>query len=255
MVAPSPLEAIPTGRAERWTLLREVIAQWYPPLQAHDGISETQLKCAESRLGITLPTALREWYSLAGARKDIWSRQDHLLHPDEFRKNGEVLVFMMEHQNVVEWGIRSVDLTVEDPPVYVSSVDNPKVWLKENDTVSEFALQMFAYCLKWSNKCRWWANAYVGRNLVECVASRYPRLPFPEWHWPARTRFYGLRDIIAEVEARPAHDGAWLYVVTRTAAAAQSFKNLLGPLGIEWNSWSEEWPPGWVSAAEDLGDI
>jgi len=246
MSAPSPLGEIPSDRLKRWSLLREVIAQWYAPLQTRDGIFLDES-------GVSLPTALREWYALAGARKDIWSRQDHFLHPNECRKNGDFHVFMVENQDVVEWGIHSPDMTAEDPPVYVSSVDDANVWQKENDTVSEFALQMFVSCLKWSDKCRWWANAYVGPGVLECVASTYPRLEFPEWHWPAPTRFYGLRDIIAELEAEPGHDGAWLYVVTRTAAAAEFFKGLVGPLNVEWNSWSEEWPLGWVSAAEDLG--
>jgi hypothetical protein len=220
MSVTSLLAEIPNDRSDRWSLLRDVIAQWYAPLQACDGVVPDE--------GMVLPTALREWYVLAGARKDIWSRQDHFLRPNETHRNAEFHVFMVENQSVVEWGIRSVDMTANDPPVFVSSVDDPKVWLKENDTVSEFALEMFAYCLKWSDKCRWWANALVGPNVLDLVASRYPRFPFPEWHWPAPTRFYGLRDIIVEVEAERGHGGGWLYVVTRTAAAAESFKTSLG---------------------------
>jgi hypothetical protein len=252
MSVPSPLAEIPPGRSQRWALLREVIAQWHAPPQAQDGIAVDQWEEAESRLGIVLPAGLREWYALAGGRRDIWSRQDHFLHPRDFRQNGDFLVFIVENQNVVEWGIRSEDLSEEDPPIYVSSADDPGEWLKESETVSDFALQMFAYCLKWSDTCRWWANADVSPNVVECVASSFPQLPFAQWHWPARTRFYGLRDIIAEVEADEDGDDAWLYVVTRTAAAAESFKSLVGPLNIQWNSQSEQWPPGWVSAADDL---
>lgn len=252
MNVPSPLATIPNARSARWMLLRDVAAQWYPPISTDDGVPSADLDSAESRLDVSFPVALREWYTLAGRRTDIWSRQDRFLSPDEFRINGDHVIFLIENQDVVEWGIRADDLGLDDPPVYSSSVDDPKVWLRENDSISEFALQMFAYCLKWSNKNRWWANAYVASDILECVAADYPRLPFAEWHWPAPTRFYGIRDTIVEVEAEPDHDHAWLYVVTRTATATESFKDIAGGLNIEWNSWSDDWPPGWVTATQDL---
>jgi len=243
---------IPNARSARWALLRDVAAQWYPPIETDDGVPSADLDSAESRLGISFPSALREWYTLAGHRKDIWSRQDHLLPPGEFRINDDHVVFLIENQDMVEWGIRADEIGLDDPPVYLSLADDPKVWIRENDSVSEFALQMFAYCLKWSNKSRWWANAYVAPDVLKCVASNYPHLPFAEWHWPAPTRFYGLRDIIAEVEAEPDDDHAWLYIVTRTVAAAATFKDVVAGLNIEWNAWSDDWPPGWVTSEQDL---
>ena len=249
---PSPLATIPARRSDRWQLLREVVVQWYPPSEAGDGVAQSELESAQSRLDHLIPAALREWYLLCGRRHDIWSRQDHLLPPGEIEIRGGYLVFLIENQNVVEWGVRIDELGLVDPPVYVSSVDTESSWLKENDSVSEFALQMFVYCLKWSNKCRWWANAYVGRDVLACLAANFPRLPLAEWHWPAPTRFYGYRDIIGEVEAELDDDHAWLYVVTRTTSAAKALKRVTGPLNIEWNSWSEDWPPGWVSAPQDL---
>ena len=254
MNVPSPLAEIPPDRSRRWALLRQVATQWYPPIEANDGVPIDELDSAELRLGVSLPAALREWYALSGRRKDIWSRQDHFLSPAEFQAKDDHFVFLIENQAVVEWGIRLEDLRLDDPAVYVTSVDNPNTWFKENDSFSDFTLQMFACCLKWSGKCRWWADAYVTLAVLDCVAAHYPRLAFTEWHWPAPTRFYGFRDIIAEVDAEPDDDHAWLYIVTRTAAAADSLKGVIGPLSIEWNSCSEDWPPGWVSAAKDLGD-
>ena len=230
---PSPLATIPIARSERWALLRDVVEQWYSPVSSADGVSLGELDSAKLRLGVSLPAAIREWYALVGRRNDIWSRQDHLLQPEEFRINDDHLVFMIENQNVVEWGIHIDDLAIDDPPIYVTSVDEPNIWLKENDSVSEFALQMFAYCLKWLEKGRWWANAYVTPDVLDCISVHYPRLPFAEWHWPTSTRFYGLRDIIAEVEAESDDDHAWLYIVMRTAAAAHSFKHVVGSLNIE----------------------
>lgn len=240
MNQPSPLAAIPDDRSDRWALLRETASQWYPPLQSTDGAAPGELDSAEGRLGLLLPVALREWYLLAGRRDDIWSRQDHVLSPNEFRIKGDHLVLIIENQDVVEWGIRRDEIGSDDPPVYVSSVDDPNVWLKENDSLSLFALQWFAYCLKWSNKCRWWANAYVSPDILTRLADNYPRLPLIVRHWPGPTWFHGCRDLIAQFDPEVGSDGAWLHVVTRTESAAELFKKAMGPLKIEWNASSDD---------------
>lgn len=249
----SPLAAIPASRSDRWSLLQEVASHWYPPLQTADGVPLDELESANRRLGRSLPAALREWYLLAGRRADIWSRQDHVLSPNEFRIQGDHLVFIVENQDVVEWGFRRDEIASDDPPVYVSSVDDRDVWLKENDSLSLFALQWFAYCLKWSNECRWWANACVEADVVAGIVASYPRLPLVVRHWPGPSRFYGHRDIIVEVQGNGDDEHPWLYAVTRTASAAESFKGLMRRFRIEWNAWSDDWPPGWVSASQDLG--
>jgi hypothetical protein len=243
----SPFAAIPISRSERWALLTEVAAQWYAPLEPSDGIAADQFDFVESRLGVPIPVALREWYTLAGSRNDIWSRQDHFLPPNEFRVKNHHLVFLIENQDVVEWGMAVDDLGMDDPPVFVTSLDDESIWLRENDSISEFALQLFASNLKWSNNTQWWANAYVSPNVVDKVAGRYPRLPFAEWHWPAPMRFYGNRDFLAEVQAEPDGEDGWLYAVANSVAAADEFKRVVSPLNIAWEVCSEEWPAGWVS--------
>lgn len=238
MNEPSPLVTIPDDRSERWTLLQDMINQWYPALEAADGVSADDLDAAETRLGVTMPRAFREWYGIAGMRTDIWSQQDRLLHPVHFNLVGNYMSFMVENQHVVEWAICVDDLVSDDPPVYVSSAETPNLWHRANDTVSEFALQMLVSCLKWSDTCRWWANGYAPVDTLDQLASLYPHLPLAEWRWPAPTRFYGLRDIIAEVQLD--NDGVWLYVAARTVHSAKACKQLLGS-DIEWHSQSDDW--------------
>ncbi|MEM8535721.1 MAG: hypothetical protein AAGF95_33150 [Chloroflexota bacterium] len=239
MNEPSPLATIPDDCFERWILLQDLINQWYPVLKAANGVSADDLDVAETRLSVTLPRAFREWYSMAGQRTDIWSQQDRLLHPSEFKLVDNYMSFMVENQHVVEWAICVDDSGLDDPPVYVSSADTPNLWHRANNTVSEFALQMMVSCLKWSDTCRWWANGYVLIDALDRVGSNYLRLPLAEWHWPAPTQFYGLRDII--IEAQLDDDGAWLYVVACTAEAAKPCKQLL-ETDIEWNAQSDGWP-------------
>lgn len=243
MNEPSPLAMIPAGRLERWALLRAVVAQWYRPLQDSDGVAPDDLDATERRLGISLPKALREWYGLAGAREDVWARQDHFLPPKKFDIDGDYFVFMNENQHVVQWGILAEDLALDDPPVYISPYPDHGPWKKECDSVSEFALLWFAYNLKFANEIKWQANGSVTRAVeLERVASRYPQLPLQSWHWPALTHLYGLRDVVIEFNINPDLEYDWIWVTARTAAAARALKDTLDPKNVDWVAWTEEWP-------------
>ncbi len=163
----SPLNAIPESRDERWHVLSRLIADWYPDSTTDAGVPENAMLTAGTRLGVSIPAALREWYTRFGLRSDVWSRQDELLTPDSLHLNSAHLTFLVENQAVVEWGIAVEHLTDDDPPVYVTSVDDQRTWLLDSTTTSMFALQRFAYCLKFSRSLRWFANAYVSPAVRE----------------------------------------------------------------------------------------
>jgi hypothetical protein len=216
-------------------------------LKPSDGDPAVALDAAESRLGIGLPLALREWYGIAGRRGDIWSRQDTFLRPEQLRVEEDRLIFYMENQAVVRWGIRVADHQSEDPAVFVSSADEPGVWIEEDGSTSLFALQMLIYCIKWSSDNRCWANGCPTDLALGALESHYPRLPFREWYWSGPTRFYGHRDLVAEIDSG---DG-WLWVATRTEAAFLEFDRLMASVGVRWEARSDEWPPGWVTRDHD----
>ena len=134
-------------RKDRWSLLTDFVAEWYSPLQEDDGYSVKELDAAEQRLGLNLPLALREWYRLMGRRKDIVAMQNSLAAPEELEimeENG-VLVFYCENQQVVKWGIQESALALADPPVWLDDSGlhtTRQEPVQENNTLSEFALQM-----------------------------------------------------------------------------------------------------------------
>src|SRR5262249_47643630 len=79
---------IPAGRAERWALLKSLVAEWFRPLSEKDRLTKEELRAADeqfrrlletqgvmptARRRTRLPLALREWYELAGRAKDVWS--------------------------------------------------------------------------------------------------------------------------------------------------------------------------------------
>ncbi|MEU7331027.1 hypothetical protein [Streptomyces parvus] len=111
-------------RARAWAFVRDFAAAWAEPLADSAGTRPEELERAEETLGLALPTALREAYSLLGARHDLTGNQDPLLRPSELFVHDEfggVLVFRSENQGCAFRGVRRRDLGQDDPPVFVQS--------------------------------------------------------------------------------------------------------------------------------------
>jgi hypothetical protein len=244
------IETLPSTRVERWRLLTSLIALWRPELTPADGFSSGCVDEAEDRLKIPIPIALREWYLLAGKRKDIWSGQDEFLSPNQLEV-GEFLIIYVENQAVVQWGIRRGDLGQDDPPVFVSDDEVENSWHLENESVTEFALQAFVSNLKWSRHNRCYANGAGNSKVLQVIEENYRRLPLPDWRWPMfPTRLFGDEDIV--IEQNGEGDRVWLSACTRTEEAFRKMERLVLPVGIQWESSSDEWPAGWCTSADDL---
>lgn len=224
--APSPLAVLPESRADRWNLLREMIGQWYRPLTDRDGYPEP--------VGpVELPLALREWYQLCGRRGDVWSVQDRFLDPHRLETQGSYLVFYVENQAVVQWGIQLEEAVQEDPPVWIERTEGQ--WTPESPTVSQFALGMLASCLKFSS-VEYLANGDAPPEILNVVRKHYPRLGMPNWTWPANpTQFFGNRNLVVEVNGDEAEDYIWLWISARTESAFEGFLKLVAPLKTDWD--------------------
>ena len=217
-------------RQDRWSLLKDFIAEWHGPLKRGDGYPASELNAAEKRLGLKLPVALREWYQLAGKREDVYAAQNYLVIPDELEIEEGLLEFYCENQGVVHWGVKPDDLRLPDPPVYLydEGMDEEVQEISlENGTVSEFALQM-AICeivitrgpLKLILSSRNDENAIAKINMIK---REYTYLGFPNWHWPNfPVCFFGAEDTLAlTVEDK------WLYLAANTETAHRTAKELL----------------------------
>jgi hypothetical protein len=239
MSGPSLFQSIPVDRKARWQLLKDVIADWYLPLGDADGIDNKEIVQAEKELGFSLPLALKEWYCLAGNRANIWSRQDelilpnklahyqshllnsNLLTPQERRNCQDALVFYVENQVCQLWGIQLDTLAMDDPPVVI----NPGNWIVTSQTLSEFALQMLATCVKWSAPLRW-LHGSIEPSLLTHIEASFPKLGLAEWWYWGRVVFYGLRNILIEVIEESPGD-IHIFVSARTEEAFESFTQLI----------------------------
>ncbi|MET7301280.1 SMI1/KNR4 family protein [Embleya sp. NPDC005575] len=119
--------ALPAALADRagaWEFIRALAADRAKAIGAADGYDPAELDASAARLGVRLPTALRELYDLLGRRDDLTSNHDVLLAPDKLYVEDGVLVFREENQGVAWWGVRPDG---EDPAV-LARYDTAEPW-------------------------------------------------------------------------------------------------------------------------------
>lgn len=103
------------GRPAAWRFIASFAADWRSALETSDGYEAAELDAAEERLGLKLPAALREAYTLFGRRDDLTRNQDELLTPSELHVYEDALVYQAENQGAARWGILLSDLGNDDP--------------------------------------------------------------------------------------------------------------------------------------------
>ena len=108
---------------------------------ARDGFSSEQLSKAEKRLGIKVPSSLREYYLLCGKHK-INQTHNRLLAPADLFVVGKRLVFMEENQNVVYWGVSCKSADGDPSVVQAIDLDDDVPWNNERTRCSTFLCVM-----------------------------------------------------------------------------------------------------------------
>lgn len=109
------------GRGGAWGFVRGFAAHWAGALESGDGWAESDLAVAEERLGLRLPSALREAHLLFGRRRDLTGNHDMLLGPAELYVDDakEALVFRHENQGAASWGLLLATMHEDDPAVFI----------------------------------------------------------------------------------------------------------------------------------------
>ncbi|MFI5755465.1 SMI1/KNR4 family protein [Streptomyces sp. NPDC051569] len=102
-------------RSETWRFIADFAAYWQQPLRPGDGWSSEEMETAEQRLGLRVPSVLREAYLRFGRRTDLTSNHDTLLTPDELYVADGALVYRAENQGCAFWGIALEHLGIDDP--------------------------------------------------------------------------------------------------------------------------------------------
>lgn len=84
---------------------RQTFSELGIELSSGDGVPAAELDAAEVQLGITLPSALRDYYLVAGREPQINQVHNRLRLPTNWSVDADKLIFMEENQCVVYWGI------------------------------------------------------------------------------------------------------------------------------------------------------
>jgi hypothetical protein len=109
---------------------------------AHSGLRGAEL----GRVGLVIPAALRDYYSLAGRH---WINENHnRLRPIAgLEWMDDKLIFMEENQCVALWGIRRSDLRRSDPLVWQGVNGDPIEWFAEDYRLSQFLMAMWGWIM------------------------------------------------------------------------------------------------------------
>ncbi|MFE2929525.1 SMI1/KNR4 family protein [Streptomyces sp. NPDC059278] len=191
-------------RQAAWRFVRAFARDWSRhPLTEADGYAPADLDAAQARLGLPLPTALREAYQLLGRRPDLTDNQDSLLAPKDLYLDADrgVLVFRVENQSCAYWGIRVTDLDQADPPVVVRAdlvrptADDWAAWLGRVSVAFVEIVLSEALCAD-EDLMGWVTPDDTG--LPEDIAATFRRLPLPEYPTSQQqgSRWYAHDEII-----------------------------------------------------------
>jgi hypothetical protein len=115
------------------------------PLTKKTGVAPRVIEATEKRLGVRLPTALRDYYLVAGAERRFNTCFQRLLAPANLWLDHRRLVFMEENQSVVFWGVAASRTKQTDPTVFQGINDEPISWYVENRKCSVFLSVILHY--------------------------------------------------------------------------------------------------------------
>lgn len=216
--------------AGAWRFIDLFAAHYARPIVAGSGYHDDELRQAETRLSLQLPTSMRAAYSLLGRRPDLTCTQDRLLTPHqlEIDETGRVLVFRAENQGCTRWGIPLSAVAQPDPPVVFSDAG----WHPFLDRFSLACVEMVLS--EWIvGGARYGINCEPEEETIALMEKRLRRLPLPDypaWWWrtggPVRW-FECSETIVLE------HPGTWLWA---GAASPDAITAVRRALPADWSN-------------------
>lgn len=210
-----------------WKLAKQIINGWWKPLN-EDGVSDAELEVAEARLGIRLPEAVREWYLMAGKRTDLINVQDHILSPNVLRiEEGSFLVFCLENQNVVQYGISLSTISLADPPVLVTA-GNFATDAKEAGSFSRIILNMLAWATMMFRPSKYRVTTIPNNIAINLIEENFEFLGFDRGLPENETKFYCNEDGIVWL----AED--WIDFSASNSASFEKVMKLFADTNLQW---------------------
>jgi hypothetical protein len=203
--------------------------EWQTPLRDGDGCTAEQVAIVEKRLGFRLPSSVTTFYRLLGWRIDLTRNQDTLIFLQSLRVVDGALVYRIENQACVSWGIRVADLGLEDPPVvFCEGYGDGKPW---RPFLGSFSLAAVEMVLSESlvGRAGLLANlpvdddAHIARLEAACEPLPFP--DYPAW-WqpdvPQAARWFTRPGVLIREDSR-----SWLWVLARDSASLDRLRQAI----------------------------
>lgn len=170
-------------RSAAWAYIRGFAATWRTPLTPEDGTPEAGLTAVEADLGLRLPAALHEAYTLFGRRTDLHSNMHSLLSPDKFYVDDrkEALVFREENQGAASWGVLLTDLDEADPPVRIRPDLGDKEEERWEGWLDAFSVSCIEIVLSEALQADEPVCGHGDFEDFDELERRFTRLPFPAY--------------------------------------------------------------------------
>jgi len=121
---------------------RGIYSSFDAPLKDGAAMTASTIDAASTRLGITVPTALRDFYLVAGRERRFNQVHNRFIAPKEWSIDRQRLVFLEENQAVVFWGVSLRTSANDDPSVSQGINDEPIEWHLEHRRCSVFIAVM-----------------------------------------------------------------------------------------------------------------
>jgi hypothetical protein len=203
--------------------------EWLTPLRDGDGCTAEQVAIVEKRLGLRLPASMVTFYRLLGWRIDLTRNVDRLILLQSLRVVDGALVYRMENQAVVSWGVRVADLELDDPPVvFCEGYGDGKPW---RPFLGSFSLAAVGMVLEESlfGRAGLHANLPVDDDAqivrLEAACERLPFPDYPAW-WqpevPQAVRWFTGPGVLIREDSR-----TWLWVLARDSASLGRLRDAL----------------------------
>lgn len=186
----------------------------------------------ERRLGVLLPSALRELYLRTGASTALHNSHNTIVPLDQMEFAGDHLIFYEENQGVVSWGIARSRLSEDDPPV---DQGQPPVGNAGWDFYPEFASVSEFACAQAAMQAVEGGLPFVG---VKHEPGRGPTVDVDRMTnalGPPALKTAGLTAWLVEGGVAVAAEGGFVGLATREA---KPFLSVSASLGLAVEDWS-----------------
>ncbi len=155
------------------------------------GYSEEEVEKAEAEAG-GLPLELKNFFLKYGKSPELHGLQDELMLPDRFESSkSDYIIFFNENQGVCQAGVKKSDVSLPDPPVYVSAGGGE--WKESAASVSEFLIAMYGYqagiCLPFNTEEFYWITPEE-KEKIEQIFTKRPE-HFHNWLYEWNITVYG----------------------------------------------------------------